>query len=776
MKAFNRFNPGLWVQLKLVATAALIMANSSSGSVAAGRTAWNDGNLAQAKIEFQAAVDNNPTSVEANVLLALTKLALIPADSEIKAGALMFGYELDGNPGDVGDSDAQIRRERLDAAKWSYDPTGGKDGGDAVKSGAARSFWSSALTAEIEGPGELSFSWNLSDPSPEREFGIEYLYQANAGFAIDDVDNWWRSIEPNSAETEEIYIGEGTHRVYWIFSDPTDSIDSGAALWVDQVVFTPDSGSAQFPTPQPGSLQDGIDLGITLINDGLTVRPLYDNPSGEETQTFLRDVLLPKLAEIEELLSIYTASGPAHIDLPNQLSWFEELTNREYRFDYADALYARASIQALKGVVYFLDPHDLSDVPLIWWGIRLLSDWEILETAKEQYPDFLKRRSGSDADRAVDPIDQARSLLREAKTVADARPFQEADLYFFRNQAAAGDLLYSMDNFLDPDTSIRNVVASAGFDLQIHADAYFSESLDINQLLPAVKGNQVLLGGSPGGVTFPDATFNGIATGKSDLELSNGIAGSGGIWTFDNWKHFPENSGGLTDYVFQPNAPYQSGYIAQISSTEWRFTQYGDIRPGVSDFRQLTPEFSRDMKTWEPDLPAQSSGGFTFYEGSSWWSLNYSGRFSSNGDPTSPLFMRVAAAPSGWPEDMNGWVVLLHYPDADVPVIMSFIEDGQLIWQEGDSVYTYDVSVVSEGRTVYVRFFNHRNIENLLILSREQNGYGSGKYFRMLDPSDLNSTTPWHLTDYSQDDRIVFEINVNDVSRTVSISYPRWDW
>ncbi|MBL9171056.1 MAG: immunoglobulin domain-containing protein [Verrucomicrobiales bacterium] len=134
-------------------------------------------------------------------------------------------------------------------APWFHQTKTTFDGLDALQSGAITNLQFSEVTAEIIGPGQISFWWKVSS-----EFGYDFLDLYVDGEFVDGISGEWG--------WEEILwnVGEGTHTVTWRYSKDDDFSAGADAAWLDQVAFvsfdTESPVVAQHPVNQSG-LQGG---------------------------------------------------------------------------------------------------------------------------------------------------------------------------------------------------------------------------------------------------------------------------------------------------------------------------------------------------------------------------------------------------------------------------------------------------------------------------------------------------------------------------------------
>ncbi len=648
---------------------------SVRATLAEGQAAWAAGNVQLAAEKFDAVLDAQPTSAEAAVGLAFARLALIACDPEVQAEAHRWGLVVEADPTNLATLDASVRLETLPAAAWTRVETVEGSGGDAARSGRSRHLWGSYVSAEFTGPGTLSFAWMLDDPAPVREVGLYFSGRAHATVAVDEQTSPVRMLENGGAETvTDLYLGEGAHRVYWGFFEPTDSALTGAALYLDQVVFTPDLGGvAPPPAPTDGSIGDAVDSGATFSNTGETDRPVFDQPAAADVQAFLRDTLLPRLAEVEELLAVYDAAGPEFVTLDWSLAeWLPgPYAGGVYRFDRGDALSLRAAIQALRGGLLALgDQWDWSALPVVanFFGQR--GEGVTLQAIWEDFPALFTPRAGSDAPASALVLDAALAHVRAASPLVAARPPEFAAAYFvpavesfdlhasalrFPEDLLPGGLAWAdIDTYVPPGTSIADALYVDPVDgVTIDLAPVFSGTMSLRALAPVWRGNGIALGGRPGGLTtLPDPTFAGIVTGgDDDAALTEMLAEDGtGWWTYDSWRTYHGGSGTLEEYLF-PWQPVVAADRAHINvGPNYIFASaYGEWGAGVSD-HFLTAETSTDLVGWTA-ATGWETGNFDTWD--SQWNFYY----ERNGPVPPRFFFRLKSRPIEWPTDLTGWVV-----------------------------------------------------------------------------------------------------------------------
>lgn len=664
---------GGWWRLLVGAALPLWAGAVARAGLAEGRAAWAAGNAELAAAEFAAVPSGDPAYVEARVNLAFAKLALIAADPAVVAEAARWGLAVEVDGENLGAASAAVRWETLAASAWSFSASGGEGGGDAARSGRSRHLWASALAAEFTGPGTLSFYWRLDDPAPEREVGLYFTGGASASVAVGEKTDFVRGLAANESETvTDLFLGAGTHRVHWLFFDPTDSDATGAALYLDQVVFTPEAGGVAPPAAPGGtSVGAGADSGAAFVNAGETDRPVFDQPTAAEWQAFLRETLAPRLMEVEALLGAYSPTGPAFVTLDwSGAEWLPGgLAGGVYRFDSGDAMALRAALLGLTGFLQVApDRWELGAVPIVASMMGPRADGTNPGNLLADHATLLTPRAGATPGAAATALDGALALLRGASEVIGARDPGTAAQHFV---PAVEALSPTASPFLFPAEFLPGGLGWADIDAKVPegssvtaitenfapdpgglaAAPLFGSGLDLRALLPVIEGEHAVLGGRSGGLaTFADPSFGGVLSGVSDADLTEGLAEDGaGAWSFDRWRTYRGGSGTLAEYVFAGHSVDLSRVNVYLSQFEAGLYGDGEWGRGVGD-HMLTAETSPDLANWTP-----ATGGETGWLGADngyWW-FNY----TRNTAPPSRLFFRLKSHPIPWPADPTGWTI-----------------------------------------------------------------------------------------------------------------------
>ena len=118
----------------------------------------------------------------------------------------------------------------VDAFPWTGVADPNAVGGSNAQSGSIADNGVSALTTSIQGPGQLSFQWEISS-----EGAYDYLR-----FYIDDVEKMKISGTVGWA-TLTYPITAGTHTLKWAYTKDGSTVAGSDAGWVDNVQFVPDA-------------------------------------------------------------------------------------------------------------------------------------------------------------------------------------------------------------------------------------------------------------------------------------------------------------------------------------------------------------------------------------------------------------------------------------------------------------------------------------------------------------------------------------------------------
>ncbi len=117
-------------------------------------------------------------------------------------------------------------------APWSKQSIETDDGVDAAQSGSIDHDEESWIETTIEGPGWVSFYWNVS--SQDDEDGTDYLeLTVDEGPEAQIYGDWgWDSYE--------VYVGAGSHTLRWTYHKDGDFTAGEDAAWLDEVSFAPE--------------------------------------------------------------------------------------------------------------------------------------------------------------------------------------------------------------------------------------------------------------------------------------------------------------------------------------------------------------------------------------------------------------------------------------------------------------------------------------------------------------------------------------------------------
>jgi hypothetical protein len=132
------------------------------------------------------------------------------------------------------------------------------DGLEAMQSGSVPLAQHSKLQATVDGPGTLSFWWNISSPSGDLVFSVNGVTQ---GF-ISGSTGWRQQI---------FYLGSGSQTLLWDYFRFT-SVGSNAA-WLDQVSFTL-GGTAPILTAAPSTAYVRANANVSLAAGAEGTPPL----------------------------------------------------------------------------------------------------------------------------------------------------------------------------------------------------------------------------------------------------------------------------------------------------------------------------------------------------------------------------------------------------------------------------------------------------------------------------------------------------------------------
>ena len=125
---------------------------------------------------------------------------------------------------------------------WTVDPINWAHDGTAAAVGTVQlPGQQSVLQTTVEGPGTLSFWWQVDQPT----VGFNYRVKVNGAmvpWAIPQL-NW---------QQQTCYLGSGANLVQWVYTNAGPYTVNGNSSWLDQVSFVP-GGTKPFITGEPGS-------------------------------------------------------------------------------------------------------------------------------------------------------------------------------------------------------------------------------------------------------------------------------------------------------------------------------------------------------------------------------------------------------------------------------------------------------------------------------------------------------------------------------------------
>lgn len=726
------------------------------GSIQAGRTALADGDLLAAHAALESAVASQPDSVEANVLLGLVKLSLVGVNDEVDDFFWKWGFRI--NSSSLTDIERiTLRYEQSDESKWSYFPEGGFDGGDAIASGRSVSYWQSTVKASFVGPGELSYFWRLEDFAQPRGSAVAtdvWGPELAEGFASSgepwENSDYFQSIEANTEATITSFFGPGRHTVSWSFYDPSDSAISGARLFLDQIQFTPSTGALPPTLGAPGSIEDGADSNLVLVNDGFTDKPVFDNPSLSDTFGFFRKTLADELRAAAACLAVYGDSGPTYIPLPStELPWDWAGDPTEFRIDLADCLYLRSLIMGCVSMVELSTSFDLGDIDFQSGYLAAYQNAFSAEELLSDHPALLARLDAFDGSALTNLIDEALAMHRSAIQLIAERPIEGAQQHLIAAQNLApgdddhglidpGDLnptpdavVDYLDSWIAPDQSIANVENSftddEGKEITVSLAPLFDPGWDLRAHLPFFGHNSIRLGGFPNAQSLSDPTIGSLVTGLSDKDWTDILEEAGGSWRYQDFqpfalKHNLDSS--LTNYVF-PEPP-----IYRVPEYTWETTYFVEleIRPSLNDIT-LEYQRSRDIKNWLPSEAISSSQmGYYLTQNRALLYLVAQSYSRFDRDLSEPLFARFKTDFWAWPADWTNWTVKggQYY---DRGPRLSILSNKRLEWWIEDDdgsnpilIGTYDLKVIESGNEVVFLAMEEGQVHHSMKLIRYISG------------------------------------------------------
>lgn len=114
---------------------------------------------------------------------------------------------------------------------WFRQTTETYDGMDAAQSGAIGHDENSWIQTTVEGPGTVSFWWNVSSDDFD---GYDYLELAVDGNPESEIAGDW------GWDYYEVNLGPGLHTLRWTYYKDGDYSAGDDAAWLDQVAFVPE--------------------------------------------------------------------------------------------------------------------------------------------------------------------------------------------------------------------------------------------------------------------------------------------------------------------------------------------------------------------------------------------------------------------------------------------------------------------------------------------------------------------------------------------------------
>lgn len=165
---------------------------------------------------------------------------------------------------------------------WESQASVTHDGEDAARCGWLTAGQESWMTAEVTGPGVLSFWWKASYYSVGQGGDrAEFFVGRDVYGEIGSEEDWCQHV---------VEFGEGTHRLMWRFSKQWDGWSGDNRIWVDQVswypgnwrVLTVDEGGGTVEI-NPGGVE--LEPGVLRFEEGSEIAMTAVPPPG---QRFIR--------------------------------------------------------------------------------------------------------------------------------------------------------------------------------------------------------------------------------------------------------------------------------------------------------------------------------------------------------------------------------------------------------------------------------------------------------------------------------------------------------
>ena len=153
------------------------------------------------------------------------------------------------------------------SADWFVEASGANDGEDVARSGSVSSNEVTWLETTVNGPGIISFWWNVSS-EPGYDW-LEFYVDGTLESRIGGTNETWASMEV-------AVNGYGEHTLRWRYVKNTAGAIGADCGWVDQVVWTPTYNNWAWENGVTGAWDAKDALGIYNV-----FRYVFDVPSGE---------------------------------------------------------------------------------------------------------------------------------------------------------------------------------------------------------------------------------------------------------------------------------------------------------------------------------------------------------------------------------------------------------------------------------------------------------------------------------------------------------------
>ncbi|HHY83915.1 MAG TPA: LamG domain-containing protein [Verrucomicrobia bacterium] len=116
-------------------------------------------------------------------------------------------------------------------ADWFAQTGETHDGADAAQSGPIDRDQSTWIETTVQGPGTLSFWWNVSSEDDEGFDFVEFTIDETFEAMISGEWGW---------DYYEVYLEPGTHTLRWTYWKDSEFASGADAAWLDEVRFVPD--------------------------------------------------------------------------------------------------------------------------------------------------------------------------------------------------------------------------------------------------------------------------------------------------------------------------------------------------------------------------------------------------------------------------------------------------------------------------------------------------------------------------------------------------------